>query len=52
LKWLVLAEVMKSSEDLYHQVCQQREETKRRKGPPPNIRKLAGNKRLKWTDPW
>lgn len=50
VEWLVLPELMKVSEELYSEICAQREKSK---GTPVKAkRRVHPSKKLKWTDPW
>jgi hypothetical protein len=52
IKWEVLPDILQVSEDLYKDVCQQRETRKSRNIQPIAKRKRAVAGKLKWTDPW
>ena len=52
LPWIVFHDLIKVTGEMYAGIVQMREEAKARKRPLPNLPKLRGNKRLKWTSPW
>ena len=52
IPWIAFMELIGTTEAMYKEIVQRREENKARKRPAQSIKRLRGNKRLKWTSPW
>ena len=52
IPWIAFMELIGTTETMYKEIVQRREENKARKRPAQSIKRLRGNKRLKWTSPW
>jgi hypothetical protein len=51
LDWIILPKMMDASEAMYKDIISQKAKTGAA-GPKTKLKKLAANKRLRWTDPW